>query len=70
MDLELATITDIINELSKRGLQFLIVIEKTKVNDGTGELEIACDAKKDLPELVELLAPYFGIEVPRSEDGY
>jgi hypothetical protein len=67
MDLELATLYDISEELSKRGLQFVIFIEKTKINDGHGELEVCVDANKDLQELVEVLAPYFGIK-PENEN--
>jgi len=69
MELELATLSDISLELSKRGLQFVIVLEKTKINNGCGQLEVCVDANKNLQELVEVLAPHFGIK-PESTDGY
>jgi hypothetical protein len=70
MDLELATVYDIVEELSKRGLQFIIAIEKTKNRNGKiAELELCVDGYKDLEEIANLLLPHFGI-TNREDDLY
>jgi hypothetical protein len=64
LELELATVYDIAEELSKRGMQFIIAIEKTKIRNGkTAELEICVDKNKNMREVAETLAPFFGIEL-------
>ncbi len=58
MDLELATVYDIVNELANRGLQFVIAIEVIN-NDEPGKVHLCVDGKKDQVAIANAVAPFF-----------
>lgn len=71
VELEFATVYDIAEELAKRGLQFVIAIEKTKKKDSDQlELDLCVDGGKNLEEMANVLAPYFGMDIRKEADGY
>lgn len=58
MDLELATIDDIINELANRGSQFIIAIQVID-NDIPFKVHLCVDDQKDKMEIAQVVAPLF-----------
>lgn len=58
MDLELATIYDIADELANRGLQFIIAIQIIN-NSEPFQLHLCVDGKKDTRAIAEIVAPLF-----------
>ena len=58
MDLELATIHDITDELANRGLQFIIALE---VRNGKEpfKIHLCVDGNKDRTEAAHAIAPLF-----------
>jgi len=61
MDLEIATVDDIVNELADRGLQFIIAVE---VGDSSGfKLHLCVDGDKNKIEVAHAIAPFFNPKV-------
>lgn len=58
MDLELATIYDIADELAKRGVQFIIAIQVINNNEPF-KLHLCTDGKKNNTEVAQVLIPFF-----------
>lgn len=58
MDLELATIYDITEELANRGSQFIIAIQVID-NNAPFKIHLCVDGEKDRMEVAELVAPLF-----------
>lgn len=58
MDLELATIYDIAEELAKRGSQFIIAIQVID-NNAPFKIHLCVDGKKDKMEVAQIVAPLF-----------
>jgi hypothetical protein len=58
MDLELATIHDIANELANRGSQFVIAIQVID-NDTPFKIHLCVDGYKDKMEVAQIVAPLF-----------
>ena len=58
MDLELATIHDIAEELANRGLQFIIAIQVID-NNAPFKIHLCVDGQKDKMEVATLIAPLF-----------
>jgi cobalamin biosynthesis Mg chelatase CobN len=64
MDLELATIDDIVNELADRGLQFIIAIE-VKDNDSPFKIHLCVDSNKNKIDVAQNLVSFFN---PKGHD--
>jgi len=62
MDLELATIHQIADELADRGLQFIIAIQLVENNQKDFKLHLCVDGKKDEKEIADALVPLFDVE--------
>ena len=62
MDLELATIEDIVNELADRGLQFIIAIE---LRESAFKIHLCVDGDKNKIEVAHALMPFFN---PKRND--
>lgn len=58
MDLELATIMDIADELANRGSQFIIAIQVIN-NNAPFKIHLCVDGEKDKMEVAQLVAPLF-----------
>ena len=58
MDIELATVYDIAEELAKRGSQFIIAIQVID-NDASFKIHLCVDGKKDKMEVAQVVAPFF-----------
>jgi hypothetical protein len=58
MDLELATIYDIADELANRGSQFIIAIQVID-NNAPFKIHLCVDGEKDKMEIAETIAPLF-----------
>lgn len=58
MDLELATIYDIAEELANRGSQFIIAIQVID-NNAPFKIHLCVDGEKDKMEVAEMVAPLF-----------
>ncbi len=58
MDLELATIYDIADELANRGLQFIIAIQVIDNNEPF-KVHLCVDGDKDKMEVAGMIAPLF-----------
>lgn len=58
MELELATIFDIAEELANRGLQFIIAIQVID-NNAPFKIHLCVDSKKDKMEVAQVVAPLF-----------
>ena len=58
MDIELATIYDIAEELAKRGSQFIIAIQVID-NASPFKIHLCVDGKKDKMEVAQAVAPFF-----------
>lgn len=58
MDLELATIHDIADELGNRGLQFVIAIQVID-NNNPFTIHLCVDGNKDKMEVAQIVAPLF-----------
>ena len=58
MELELATIYDIADELANRGLQFVIAIQVINNNEPF-KIHLCVDGEKDKMEVATLVAPLF-----------
>lgn len=56
MDLELATVDDIVNELADRGLQFIIAVE---LRGPSFKLHLCVDGNKNKIEVAHALMPFF-----------
>jgi hypothetical protein len=70
MDLELATIDDIVNELADRGLQFVIAVqlrvEGEDIERGTRfKVHLCVDGNKNKVEVANALIPFFN---PKGND--
>jgi hypothetical protein len=63
MDLELATIDDIVNELADRGLQFIIAIEL--IGGSNFKIHLCVDGNKNKVEVANALTPFFN---PKGTD--
>ena len=63
MDLELATIDDIVNELADRGLQFVIAIEL--IGSSNFKVHLCVDGNKNKIEVAQALMPFFN---PKGND--
>lgn len=66
MDLELATIHDIADELANRGSQFIIAIEVID-NDSAFKVHLCVDGKKDKLEVAQTLVPFFNQKGRRDD---
>jgi len=64
MELELATIRDIADELANRGLQFIIAIQIIN-NTEPPTVHLCLDGNKDQREVAESVIPFF--ELGESE---
>jgi hypothetical protein len=60
MDLQLATVGDIVNELANRGLQFVIAIEVVNNNEPK-TVHLCVDSKKDQMAIAQAVAPFFDL---------
>lgn len=58
MDLELATVEDIVNELANRSSQFVIAIQVID-NDTPFKVHLCVDGQKDKLEVAQVIAPLF-----------
>jgi len=58
MELELATIQDIADELANRGVQFIIAIQVID-NNAPFKVHLCIDGEKDQTEIAEIIAPLF-----------
>ena len=58
MDLELATIYDIAEELANRGSQFVIAIQVID-NNAPFKIHLCVDGDKDKMEVAQVVAPLF-----------
>lgn len=58
MELELATIFDIAEELANRGLQFIIAIQVID-NNAPFKIHLCVDGKKDKMEVAQAVTPFF-----------
>ncbi len=58
MDLELATIYDIAEELANRGSQFIIAIQVID-NNSPFKIHLCVDRDKDKVEVAQVVAPLF-----------
>jgi hypothetical protein len=58
MDLELATIMDIADELANRGSQFIIAIQVID-NNAPFKIHLCVDGDKDKMEVAQIVAPLF-----------
>ena len=58
MELELATIYDIAEELANRGSQFIIAIQVID-NNAPFKIHLCVDGEKDKMEVAQLVAPLF-----------
>lgn len=58
MELELATIQDIADELANRGSQFIIAIQVID-NNSPFKVHLCIDGEKDKVEVAEIIAPLF-----------
>jgi len=58
MELELATIYDIAEELANRGSQFVIAIQVID-NNSPFKVHLCVDGEKDKMEVAEIIAPLF-----------
>ena len=61
MDLELATIHDIADELANRGLQYVIAIQVIN-NESPFKIHLCTDSNKDQMEVAQAVAPLFNRE--------
>ena len=58
LDLEFATIDDIVNELANRGIQFIIAME-IRNNKEPFKIHLCVDGKKNKMEVAHAVAPLF-----------
>jgi hypothetical protein len=58
MELEMATIYDIADELANRGSQFIIAIQVID-NNAPFEIHLCVDGQKDKMEIAQVVAPLF-----------
>lgn len=64
MELELATIDDIVNELADRGVQFIIAIQVID-NDTPFKIHLCVDGNKNKIDVAQSLVPFFN---PKGHD--
>jgi hypothetical protein len=62
MELELATIHQIADELANRGLQFIIAIQVVKHENEPFQIHLCTDEAKNEKEVIDAILPFFEVE--------